>query len=321
MVLFDRSIVEKSRKSLKLPIDLSSQFLSFFGPGNALSAYNFRPTSRKARSTFLLEPNNMKKHMLLMPKAGVGFPLIMTLVAVCQAAAQSENLTQARRAGVTPIVFQAAGPTAESIQSMVDAFRAELGDPNNANNPGPLPSGRREINWDGGGANDTTDTPVTPFTVFLNTRGARFATLGTGLSQAPPEGGPQGGLAELLDNATYGDIFDTFSAPRLFTPVGSNITEGTFFVPGSNGGARARVTGFGAVFTDVDRQDGGDKHRGNRGASYGHRVFRRQWPATFQGGCSGLSRRRQPLILRNRVRRCADRASPDHDWQRSTRAE
>jgi hypothetical protein len=225
----------------------------------------------------------MKKQMLLMPKAGVGFPLIMTLVAVCQAAAQSENLTQARRGGVTPIVFQAAGPDAESIQSTVDAFRAAVGEPNNANNPGPLPSGRREINWDGGGANDTTD-PVTPFNVFLNTRGARFATLGTGLSQAPPEGGPQGGLAELFDNATYGDIFDTFSAPRLFTPVGSNITEGTFFLPGTNGTNPAKVTAFGAVFTDVDRQDdSGDKHRGRRGASTVIEYFAANGRLLFKG--------------------------------------
>src|SRR5262245_54262455 len=46
-----------------------------------------------------------------------------------------------------PLVFQAAGVTAASIQSTVDAYRAALGDPNNGNNPGPLADGRREINW------------------------------------------------------------------------------------------------------------------------------------------------------------------------------
>src|SRR5215213_6718109 len=49
-----------------------------------------------------------------------------------------------------PVVFQAAGPDAASIQSSVDAFRAALGGINNLNNPGPLGTGRREINWDGG---------------------------------------------------------------------------------------------------------------------------------------------------------------------------
>jgi hypothetical protein len=171
---------------------------------------------------------------------------------------------------VAPVVFQAAGSTAASIQSPVDAFRAALGNPNNGNNPGPLASGRREINWDGGNPNvlDTT-APVTPFNVFLNTRGSQFTTPGLGLSQAPPSGGPQGGLAVLFGNPTYGKIFRTFSPSRLFTPVGSNITEGLFFIPGTNGTVHATVRGFGAVFTDVDQPDGsgpGGK-KGNRHAS------------------------------------------------------
>jgi hypothetical protein len=156
----------------------------------------------------------------------------------------------------TPIVFQAAGPNSDSIQSTVDAFRAALGEPDNGNDPGPLDEGRREINWDGGGDNDTTTDPVTPFDVFLDSRGSQFITPGTGLSQAPPSGGPQGGLAELFDNPPYGDIFSTFSPLRLFSPVGSNITEGLFFVPGTEGKEKATVRGFGAVFTDVDQPDG-----------------------------------------------------------------
>ena len=132
-----------------------------------------------------------------------------------------------------PAVFQAAGATAASIQSTVDAFRARLGDPNNLNNPGPLGlKGRREINWDGGNPNvlDTT-APVTPFNVFLNTRGSQFNTPGLGLSQAPPSSGPQGGLAVLFGNPTYAQTFRAFSLSRLFTPVGSNITNASFFIP------------------------------------------------------------------------------------------
>src|SRR4029434_10988174 len=117
----------------------------------------------------------------------------------------------------------AAGPTADSIQGTVDEFRAALGEHNNMNNPGPLPlkSGHREINWDGGGANTTTDAPVTPFNVFLNTRGGQFTTPGVGLSQAPPSGGAEGGLAVLFNNPSYATIFKPFSNFRLFTPVGS----------------------------------------------------------------------------------------------------
>jgi hypothetical protein len=176
---------------------------------------------------------------------------------------------QAQANQPTPLVFQAAGPDAASIQSTVDAFRAALGD-NNLNNPGPLQQGRREINWDGGNTNvlDTT-APVTPFNTFLNTRGSQFTTPGLGLSQAPPAGGPQGGLAVLFGNPTYGTIFRTFSASRLFTPVGSNITEALFFIPGTNGTVPATVRAFGAVFTDVDQPDGSGPgvKRGNRRAS------------------------------------------------------
>ena len=122
--------------------------------------------------------------------------------------------------------------------------------------PGRSPSGRREIDWDGGGGVDTTTTPVTPFNVYLNTRGGQFTTPGIGLSQAPPSGGAQGGLAVLFNNASYGTEFATFSPLRLFTPVGSNITEALFFIPGSQGTVQATVNGFGAVFTDVDQPDG-----------------------------------------------------------------
>jgi hypothetical protein len=196
--------------------------------------------------------------------------LPVTQNAHAQGTPDGENIPA--RDFVAPVVFQAAGPTRDSIRSTVDAFRngtTGLGDPNNLNNPGPLANGRREINWDGGGNNFTTDTPVTPFNVFLNTRGSQFTTPGLGLSQGPASGGPQGGFAVLFGNPTYGTIFKTFSDFRLFTPVGSNITEALFFVPGTNGTVPATVRGFGAVFTDVDQPDGSGpgRKRGNRHAS------------------------------------------------------
>jgi len=158
------------------------------------------------------------------------------------------------RAHAVPVTFSAGGSTPASIQATVDAFRAALGSPNNGNNPG----GRREINWDGGTATDGTPA-VTPFTVFQNTRGATFTTPGSGLTQTPITGGTvdiipgglvQGSLADI--NATYATTFATFSPFRLFTPIGSNITDGTFSLPGTGGAVPATVAGFGAVFTDVD---------------------------------------------------------------------
>jgi hypothetical protein len=127
----------------------------------------------------------------------------------------------------------------------------------------PMPQGRSPL-----GA--VTTDPVTPFNVFLDTRGGQFTTPGKGLSQAPPSGGPQDGLAGLFKNPTYGDIFSTFSPLRLFTPVGSNITDALFFVPGTAGADPATVSGFGVVFTDVDEPDGIEprKQRGSTQLEY-----------------------------------------------------
>ena len=76
---------------------------------------------------------------------------------------------------VQPTIFQAAGPSVEAIKGTVDAFRAELGEPDNGNN-GSQASGRREINWDGGGNNDTTTPPVTG----SNSPGSRSGSPGNG---------------------------------------------------------------------------------------------------------------------------------------------
>ncbi len=206
----------------------------------------------------------MKKYALL-TFAAFGFLSLSIPIAVRSTHAQ-DNTT---RDFVPPTVFQAAGPNAAAIQGVVDAYRAALGNPNNGN-AGSLMTGHREINWDGAGGVDTSTTPpANPFNVFLNTRGSQFTTPGVGLSQAPPSGGAQGGLAVLFNNPSYATIFRPFSNFRLFTPVGSNITDALFFVPGSAGSIPATVSGFGAVFTDVDQPDGsgpGEKH-GNRGAS------------------------------------------------------
>jgi hypothetical protein len=166
---------------------------------------------------------------------------------------------------VPPAVFQAAGPNSASIQGTVTDFRAALGDPVNNNILKEIDTGgRREINWDGNPLTDVTTPPVNPFNTFLNTRGAQFTTPGLGLSQAAPSG-----LASLFVNPSYATAFRPFSNARLFTPVGSNVTDTAFFVAGSNGGTRAAVTGFGAVFSDVDQPDGSGPgaKRGNRHAS------------------------------------------------------
>jgi hypothetical protein len=145
------------------------------------------------------------------------------------------------------ITFSVGGDnTPASIQGTVDAFRTALGDPNNGNSSGPLADGRREINWDGGGATTASPAP-TPFVGFQNNRGALFITPGTGFLQSPLD------ATELTSlNPTYSTTFSFFSGLRIFTPIESSITDVTFFVPGSGGLVPATVDGFGAVFSDVD---------------------------------------------------------------------
>jgi len=189
---------------------------------------------------------------------------MITALAVAQPAAAQTNDFAAKQF-VAPSVFQAAGPSAASVQSTVDQFRAALGAVNNGNNPGQA-SGRREINWDGGSPTNasTTLTAGTPLTTFLNTRGANITTRGSGFVQAPASG-----LADTFGNSSYATIFHAFSPLRLFSPIGSNVTVVEFSVPGSNGNTPATSTGFGVVFTDVDSPDGSRlrDRTGNRLAS------------------------------------------------------
>lgn len=146
-------------------------------------------------------------------------------------------------------VQQAAGTNAQAIRSAVDAYREDLGTLN-PNEPGSFGSGRREINWDG--VPDDFAAP-NPFPGdFFNTRSPRgvvFSTRGQGFQVSANAGVAPVEFDNI--NPTYSKLFATFSPQRLFTALGSNVMEVHFFVPGSS--TPATTSGFGAVFTDVDR--------------------------------------------------------------------
>ena len=146
-------------------------------------------------------------------------------------------------AEAAPIIFAASG----DITATVDAFRAALG-ANNGNVAGSQAGGRREISWDGGGAAAPATVFGNPMTTFAS-RGNINTTPGTGLEIS---GQPSPEFGEI--NPTYPDIFQTFSAPRLFAPIGSNIVDVLFNIPG-DATTPAVSRGFGAVFTDVDLAD------------------------------------------------------------------
>jgi PEP-CTERM motif-containing protein len=162
------------------------------------------------------------------------------------------GLTLPASSEASAIVFESSGANAAAIQAAVDAFRTAVGNPNNANAAGPLTSGRREINWDGGGATTAATTATPSLAAFQTTRGALFTTAGTAFTQAPlTESTPADiTLDEVVGTTGYASTFSTFSPTRIFTPLGSNVTDATFFIPGAS--TVAGVTAFGAVFSDVD---------------------------------------------------------------------
>ncbi|MEM1144956.1 MAG: hypothetical protein AAGI88_20415 [Pseudomonadota bacterium] len=143
-----------------------------------------------------------------------------------------------------PIVFSDADG---DIGDTVIDFQAALGDPNNVNAAGPLPIGRRQINWDAGIVPfdmppDFFNNPAFPPTrgaVFSSDAGSEFRVSNDGLDNEFDTFNP--------DNPNQ---FSTFSAPRLFAPIGTTVFDVSFFVPAS--GTAAAVSGFGAIFTDVD---------------------------------------------------------------------
>lgn len=156
------------------------------------------------------------------------------------------SLASTTLATAGPVVRQATGPDAAAIQAAVDAFRNDLGGPNNGSTLGSQLTGRREISWDGGGAAaNATNFPVNMVT-FSN-RGALFESLGTGFQIS---GQPLPEFGNL--NPLYPTLFNPFSSPRLFTPLDSNTMAVSFIVPAVSNFTDAAVTGFGAVFTDVD---------------------------------------------------------------------
>lgn len=128
------------------------------------------------------------------------------------------------------------------ITPVVTEFRGLLGDPVNGAQAGQQPSGRREINWDGVPA-ALTNVNTFP-ALFFNNRGANFGGPGTGFRNSDND------FSDL--NPAYGAQFDPFSRSKTFMPIGSPEMEVLFTVAGST--TPAAVTGFGIVFSDVDRQ-------------------------------------------------------------------
>jgi hypothetical protein len=181
----------------------------------------------------------------------VKFPRL-TLIA---GAAVAATAVAAAPAAAAPVVTQATGPDAASITGAVNEFSNALG-ANNGTGP-PAANGRRQIAWDG-----TPDDRSSPFFMpegQFRANGALFSTPGLGFQVSADDNDPADTPVDDPDqveytnlNPTYDDAFGVFSPERLFAPIGSNVTDQSFVLAGTN--TPAESNGFGVVFTDVDQQ-------------------------------------------------------------------
>ncbi|HEY8256358.1 MAG TPA: hypothetical protein VIG08_01760 [Gemmatimonadales bacterium] len=165
-------------------------------------------------------------------------PGALTILLLAAACSNGDNLSAPP--GPIATVVSATG----AIATKVDEYRALLGDPKNGGTTGPQTVGRREIGWDGVPANFNNGDNLFPGD-FFNTNvklGAILTTAGSGFRND----------SSLFTgvNPSYGAEFNFFSANKIFSPVGSNIMDVTFRVPGT--ATPGLSSGFGAVFVDVD---------------------------------------------------------------------
>jgi len=166
------------------------------------------------------------------------------------AAVATLGLAITLQAHAVPVVTSASGSEAASIQSAVDAFRTSLGtlNPNVADTF--VNGGRREINWDGVPDSFSSPNPFPP--TFFNSdspRGVLVTTPGTSLEvSASAASGTPVRFGNV--NPSYPTLFTTFSGEKLFTALGSNVVDVFFLAAGT--ASTGTVSGFGAVFTDVD---------------------------------------------------------------------
>ncbi len=143
----------------------------------------------------------------------------------------------------------------DGVAAAIDEYTGLIGGQDNGGVPGSIGTGFRTITWDAlpdelAAPNlyepDVFNQPTEP-----RARGAVITTEGEGLMVSADADNPTGTSPRFANlNPTYADVFVPYSEERLFSPVGSNVADLTFFVPGTD--QPAVVRGFGAVYLDID---------------------------------------------------------------------
>jgi hypothetical protein len=183
------------------------------------------------------------------------FPLTLILLAALGLAVPLAGAQAASRPS-KPKPKRVVG-AAGDIASAVRGYKGLLG-PDRGGVPIHYRSGRRQLVWDA-----VPDEFAAPHALpgdFFNARiaprarGAVLRTPGDHVAVSADADNPDGAAVRFGDvNPAYAGEFRTFSAERLFSPIGSNVVNLTFRVPGTT--RRATVRGFGAVYTDIDRRE------------------------------------------------------------------
>jgi hypothetical protein len=135
-----------------------------------------------------------------------------------------------------------------AVTAVRDQYRLDLGGGTTAGSNGSFGGLRREINWDG--APDARSMPfLMPVDQFF-ARGVLFAGADQ-FAMSAKVGNPTGTAVRFGNlDATYATRFAAFTAERLFASLDTPTYDIHFFVPGTS--VPGVVSGFGAVFTDVD---------------------------------------------------------------------
>ena len=159
-------------------------------------------------------------------------------------------LFAASTAGASPILLNTYAGTGAGATTARDDFRTAIGGGVVAGANGSFGGVRREINWDG--VPDASSAPNNLAANFFNVnspRGVVFSTPGTGFQvSATAASGTSVEFGNI--EPSYTSTFAAFSAQRLFTALGSNIVDVSFFLAGTN--TPALTSAFGSIFTDVD---------------------------------------------------------------------
>jgi hypothetical protein len=148
-------------------------------------------------------------------------------------------------ASALPLTFSGAGGTNTSggAVTALNAFEAAIGGANNLAK-GPQAAGLRTVNWD-----EVPDSLADPSLLppgFFNSNSPRGIVLRTPGSGVEVSAGSGTGLSFGDINANYPGDFPAFSPSRVFSPIGSNVTDLTFYAAGTP--THATVRGFGAIF-------------------------------------------------------------------------